>query len=102
MGLTRNMIFSVSGNSKTVAVAFDDVTGITVFPNPANDVVYVQLPAQQEPIVLELHDCAGKLVRTIRLPSASGVISTSFDISGLARGIYYLSAGGKNVPLVKQ
>ena len=88
--------------SKTVAVAFNNVKGIIVFPNPANDVVYVQLPARQEPIVLELHDWAGKLVRTIRLPSASGVISTSFDISGLARGVYYLSAGGKNVPLVKQ
>ena len=88
--------------SKTVAVAFDDVTGITIFPNPANDVVYIQLPAQQDPVVLELHDCAGKLVRTIRLPSAGGVISTSFDISGLARGVYYLSAGGKNIPIVKQ
>lgn len=88
--------------SKTVAVAFNDVAGITVFPNPANDVVYVQLPAQQGPIVLELHESAGKLVRTIQLQSAGGVISTSFDISGLARGVYYLSAGGKNVPLVKQ
>jgi hypothetical protein len=88
--------------SKTVAVAFNDIAGITVFPNPANDVVYVQLPAQQGPIVLELHESAGKLVRTIQLQSAGGVISTSFDISGLARGVYYLSAGGKNVPLVKQ
>ncbi|GGA81806.1 glycoside hydrolase family 44 protein [Puia dinghuensis] len=88
--------------SKTVAVTFDDVTAITVFPNPANDVVYVQLPAQQGPIVLELHESAGKLVRAIQLQSTGGVISTSLDISGLARGVYYLSAGGKNVPLVKQ
>jgi len=88
--------------SKILAVVFDDVMSINVFPNPANDVVYVQLPAQQGPIVLELHESTGKLVRTIRLQSTGGVISTSIDISRLARGVYYLSAGGKNVPLVKQ
>ncbi|MDO6432693.1 glycoside hydrolase family 44 protein [Flavitalea sp. BT771] len=88
--------------SRTIAVAFDNATGITVFPNPANDVLYVQLPAQQGPIELELHDGAGKLVRAIRLPSAGGVISTSIDISDLASGVYYLSAGGKTLPIVKQ
>ncbi|MBS1565529.1 MAG: glycoside hydrolase family 44, partial [Bacteroidetes bacterium] len=89
--------------SKIVVAAFGhDIAGITVFPNPANDVVSVQLPAQQGPIVLELHERTGKLVRIIRLQPAGGAISTSVDISGLARGVYCLSAGGKNASFVKQ
>jgi len=88
--------------SRIVAVSIDNVAGMSVFPNPANDVVYVQLPAQQGELVLELHESSGKLVRTMRIQPAIGGALTSLDISGLARGVYYLSAGGKNVPLVKQ
>jgi len=88
--------------SRIVAVSIDKVTGMRVFPNPANDVVYVQLPAQQGEIVLELHEPSGKLVRTMRIKAAVVGALTSLDISGLARGVYYLSAGGRNVPLVKQ
>jgi len=88
--------------SKIVAVSIDNVAGMSVFPNPANDVVYVQLPAQQGEVVLELHESSGKLVRTVRIQSTAGGVCTSLDISGLARGVYYLSAGGRNVPLVKQ
>jgi hypothetical protein len=88
--------------SKTVAVSFDNVTGMSVFPNPATDVLYVQLPAQQGPIVLELHDCAGKLVRTIQIEPSVGSFFTSIDISGLARGVYYLTAAGRTVSFVKQ
>jgi hypothetical protein len=88
--------------SKTVAAAFDDITGIKVFPNPANDVVYVQLPAQQGPVQLELHGINGQLVRTMVLPPAAGSMFTSLDVSALARGVYYLSAAGKNVFFVKQ
>jgi hypothetical protein len=73
-----------------------------VFPNPATDVMYVQLPAQMGPVVLELHDAAGKLVRTMQIEPAIGGISTSIDISGLARGAYYLTAGGKTVSFIKQ
>ncbi len=88
--------------SKTVAVVFDKVGGMAVFPNPAKDVVYVQLPAQQGPVALELHEGTGKLVKTMRLQAAGGSISASFDISGLAKGMYYVRAGGNNVGFVKQ
>ena len=88
--------------SKIVTVAFDGAAGITVFPNPANGVVNVQLTAQQGSIELDLYESTGKLVRAIRLQSAGGIVSTSIDIGDLARGVYYLSAGGINVPLVKQ
>jgi len=88
--------------SKIVVVGMDETSGITVFPNPATDMLYIQLTAQTGPIELELHDSAGKLVRTVRLQPAGGVVSTSMDISGLARGVYYLSTGEKNIPIVKQ
>lgn len=88
--------------SNTVVVTIDEVTGITLFPNPATNAVNIQLPAQQGPMLLELHESSGKLVRAIQLQPAGGVISTSLDVSGLARGVYYLTAGGKNIPLVKQ
>jgi len=88
--------------SKIAAVFIGNITDLSVFPNPANDIVYVQLPAQEGPVVLELHESSGKLVRRMRTQPAAGGVLTSLDLSGLARGVYYLSAGGKNVPLVKQ
>jgi hypothetical protein len=88
--------------SRIVAVSTGVVTGMSVFPNPANDVVYVQLPAQQGTVVLELHESSGKLVRSMRIQPSAGGVLTSLDLSRLARGVYYLSAGGKNVQLVKQ
>jgi hypothetical protein len=88
--------------SKIVVVAFDDATGVTIFPNPASDAICVQLPAQAEPVVLELHEASGKLVRLDRVEPAGGPMSTSIDIHNLAKGVYYLSVGGKNFPVVKQ
>jgi hypothetical protein len=88
--------------SKIVAVSFDTITGMSVFPNPATDVLNVQLPGQAGPVVMELHESSGQLVRTMRLQPAAGGTSTSLDISGLARGVYYLTAGEKSVGFVKQ
>jgi hypothetical protein len=88
--------------SKIVEVSFDNNTGMSVFPNPATDVLNVQLPWQTGPVAMEIHESSGQLVRTMRLQPAAGGISTSLDISGLARGVYYLTAGGKNVGFVKQ
>jgi len=88
--------------SKTVVVAFNEVTEITLFPNPARDMVYVQIPAPPGPILLELHDGVGQLVRSVLLQSTGGTISTTLDISQLARGAYFLSAGGRTIGLIKQ
>jgi len=88
--------------SRIVAITIDAVGGITVFPNPATGSVYIQLPAQPGPVLLELHESSGKLVRVMQLQAAAGTLSAALDVSSLARGVYYLSVCGKNVPLVKQ
>ncbi|HEY6902378.1 MAG TPA: glycoside hydrolase family 44 protein [Puia sp.] len=88
--------------SNIVVVTIDGDAGIGVFPNPATGVVYVHLPVQPGPVELTIHDGAGKLVRKIQVQSTGGSISTPIDVSGLSRGVYFLSAGGKAFPVVRQ
>jgi len=88
--------------SNMVVVNIDGDAGVGVFPNPVTDVLYVRVPAPPGPVELTLHDGAGKLVRKTQLMSTGGTLSTSLDVSGLARGVYFLSAGGRVLPVVRQ
>jgi hypothetical protein len=44
----------------------DNVSGFTVFPNPAGDIVYVQAQVDER-VVLEISDASGRIVYSSRL-----------------------------------
>ena len=88
--------------SQVVAVAFDKGYGLAVFPNPAKQVLNVQLLAPRGQVLLELHDAAGRMVTTVRLQSDGGMLTTAIDISGLAPGLYYVHAGNQKMSFIKQ
>ena len=56
---------------------------VSVYPNPAQDVLYVQAPVSSE---LALMDMQGKTI--VRHPSTA--VETSLDLSSLAQGVYLL------------
>lgn len=87
--------------SKTIALQNkDDFKSIRVFPNPANNLLYVLLPGNNTGDVIMISDVAGR--RVMQVPVISGNAGLSIDITRLARGIYYLQAGEEVVTFVKE
>ncbi|MBL8000851.1 MAG: serine hydrolase, partial [Flavobacteriales bacterium] len=73
----------------TTAVNESDATeGLKVFPNPASDVLTVQLPAGSSANDVELRDAAGRAV-PVRWTGAG------LDLSGLHAGLYTLRLRGE-------
>ncbi len=76
--------------------------GLVVFPNPAKNVVNVQLRLPQGASYLRITDAAGRTVRSMVLEGSGSIMSTAIDVSSFSKGIYYVSAGNATVSFVKQ
>jgi hypothetical protein len=61
-------------------------TTFEIYPNPAKDLIYFNLPENLgvTDLKIEIMDASGRLIRNVRIHS------TSLDISDLHQGIYYL------------
>jgi len=70
----------------------------SVSPNPATDVLHIQLPENQTGI-LQLIDFTGRIIYSKELNNTSDV---EMDVSNLADGIYLLSISGKDWREVKK
>ncbi len=69
------------------------VNEIRIFPNPASDLVYLQLPDWVE--IVEIHSLDGRLWKQVYTPDGG---SYSISVSEIPSGIYTLRAqGGKKV-----
>ncbi|GGB20172.1 glycoside hydrolase family 44 protein [Puia dinghuensis] len=89
------------GYSKILPVRYDGISALTLFPNPAHNVVNVQLHLPPGPVMLQVIDAAGHQVRVIPLQSSGNTLTTTIDISGLANGVYYIHAGSEVLGFVK-
>jgi hypothetical protein len=88
--------------SKTVSIRYDKNASITIFPNPAKDMITVQLHMPAGVISLQIIDGMGRKVKTMTLRSTGSTLSTAIDISGLAGGQYYIHAGSEILSFIKQ
>ncbi|HZE85272.1 MAG TPA: glycoside hydrolase family 44 protein, partial [Puia sp.] len=55
--------------SNILAIRYNTISALTLFPNPANNVVNVQLHLPAGPVLLQVFDAAGNRVRVIPLQS---------------------------------
>jgi len=88
--------------SKIVSIRYDKNAPITIFPNPAKDVVTVQLHVPRGAVSLQIIDGGGRKVKTMTLQSSGSTLSTAIDISELAGGQYYIHAGSEILSFIKQ
>ena len=82
---TEEVLVSISGISTT-----DKETNIRIFPNPSDDMFYIQLENNQiaaADMELKVFDMAGKLL----FSKIEKTANTSIDLSKYAKGIYYVS-----------
>ena len=68
--------------------------GLSVYPNPSSGMVTVSLYSEESSVLLSLVDVTGKVVMEERELNARGVMTRTFDLSTLPRGVYYLRLQG--------
>jgi hypothetical protein len=75
---------------------------LVIFPNPTNDIVSVLTPQEWLPpqSILQIHDMAGRLVKTITvIPNNHGF--STFAVTDLPNGLYLLSLSADGVRLAQ-
>lgn len=100
--------FSAGGNTLTqgfhqtnlTLVAIENAelfSEINLYPNPAHDILNVDIPATYAVLNVNLYDVTGKLLRNN--PDATGKLT--YDVSNLATGTYYLQIMNPKTQQVK-
>lgn len=65
-------------------------TSFTVYPNPASDILYVELPDEMSlNSNVDIYDFTGKLIKTTKINKKSGTI----NVSAFPKGIYLVKIG---------
>jgi hypothetical protein len=78
---------TVYTGSSPVAETFFDNLDITLFPNPASDLIAIQINGLvKEDIDIQLLDMSGKLIRTAKVEAGSTV--AYFDVETVYQGVY--------------
>ena len=62
---------------------------VKVFPNPASDLLFLDLPSSTRELTLEITDLSGKVIQSARF-DAMRSDRVSIDVSNLPTGIYNL------------
>jgi hypothetical protein len=84
----------------------DDGTSYSLYPNPASSVFYlnIQFPTAKK-VTFWLYDANGRLVQEQNVTLIAGSNRLQWDISSLAKGIYYLRSSAPDISpnkIVKQ
>ncbi len=77
---------------KTIVTSIDNIANsqqITLYPNPASDVIHINLPEEQKPLVM-IYDENGRVVRTTKL------VTGQVSVKSLPTGTYFVVIRGKN------
>lgn len=72
-------------------------TRFVIFPNPANDLLTVQL-AQEETLEGNIVSLSGTIVQTFVTTGQT----TALDVGNLVSGVYFLAVGNQTLKFIKQ
>ena len=86
--------------SNILAVRVNSPASFSLFPNPSSGAVNIELNFPAGPILLQMVDVSGRLVRTQSLQSSGSPLWTTIDLAGLAPGMYFIKAGGETLSLL--
>ena len=84
--------------SKWESVNENLMTNCSIYPNPANDKLYVETLTQTQILTVEIYDIYGRRQQS----TVNGQQSLSIDVSGLNAGIYIIKINSKEGNIVKQ
>jgi Cleaved Adhesin Domain/Outer membrane protein Omp28/Secretion system C-terminal sorting domain len=75
---------------------------MTVYPNPASDLVYVTFQAKGGNYTLSARDIAGVTISTLTLTEVRGQQSASFPLINLAAGVYFITVSHNGASSTKR
>jgi hypothetical protein len=85
----KNAAYSYS-NMAEVRFGHDDA--VQIIPNPTKDITYVSYMATAEGYInFQVVDMNGRLLQTRTIERMRGMNNTSFDLSALAQGVYWIT-----------
>lgn len=82
-----------SNSALGVNETYNDSKQVNVFPNPANEKVWIELPENFSHSEVNVFNCLGQQVLSEHYTNQSKV---SLNISHLPSGFYYVRIGGDN------
>ncbi|MCW3071282.1 MAG: hypothetical protein JWO44_1172 [Bacteroidetes bacterium] len=72
-------------------ITAEELSSIRIYPNPANEAIYLDLPASQKfPLMFSLYDPSGRLI----LRKELGGNTEAVDVSSVAAGLYFAEMKG--------
>lgn len=93
--------FTASANRNLVANFEQVITAIKqttineiskIYPNPANTILQIEIKSKTATkINLTILDLTGRIIEAKSLNNSKGILNTSFDVSKLSKGNYYLN-----------
>jgi trimeric autotransporter adhesin len=102
----RVKLIDFSGNytySRIVAISLTGKNVLMIYPNPAINNTNITITTNNtEAIQLRVINNLGQIVKQQPLGVITGSITLSLDVSGLAKGMYYLEVKGATVHETKQ
>jgi GEVED domain/Pregnancy-associated plasma protein-A/Secretion system C-terminal sorting domain len=93
-GETEDYSITISGGTARQSVASAESVGYRIFPNPATDVLNIEVPASidRQTVAVSVYDVRGAQMKQLRFDG------NLLDVSGLAKGVYTLRiADGQQV-----
>lgn len=79
------------GLSEIISIRYISENTLHLYPNPSKDVINYQLSYNvNKPILLEMRDVSGRIVKSLSITNSTGLI----DISSISPGIYNISIPG--------
>jgi len=77
-------------------------SGISIYPNPVNDLLKLNLQAlKNETILFQLHQADGKVIAKKSFNLINGTNNLNWNVTAIAAGNYFISSGNKNFGTVK-
>lgn len=78
-------------------------SNLSLFPNPANDVLQVKLSVSQaQSITMQMLDVSGKVLYTKTSVAASGEVKENIDVRNFTKGTYLIKINGDTVSETKK
>lgn len=87
---TKTYISSGSISLPTIS-EINELGGLSIFPNPAGDVVFISLLKDENPVALLITNMEGRVVQQLKLSEGVAQSSLSLDVGHLSAGMYILS-----------
>lgn len=100
-GFGNNTFVDNINVESSLSVADNELTGISLFPNPANNQVNIVLPSSiTGTTTLEITNSLGQVVRSLQSTVSGG--NMSIDVSGLSLGMYFIAIENQNKKTVEK